>query len=176
MDEEWVLFFRDSAGRDVRVASTSKQAALIQAKELLRQHYVVHKLEGPDEVIDGRAIEEWVKAISGRRSAQAQARRERDARPPQRHRAHAPDRGRRRGRARRARMASLKFRPLRRLTCYAAVAGASLLAAMSTRSSSTASGWPVLPPMRAEHRPPRKTEKCVYEETNGWLQLRSGEV
>ena len=62
MDEEWVLFFRDSAGRDVRVASTSKQAALIQAKELLRQHYVVHKIEGSDEVIDGRAIEEWVKA------------------------------------------------------------------------------------------------------------------
>ena len=45
MDEEWVLFFRDSAGRDVRVASTSKQAALIQAREPLRQHYVVHKIE-----------------------------------------------------------------------------------------------------------------------------------
>jgi hypothetical protein len=26
------------------------------------QHYVVHKIEGPDEVIDKEAIEEWVKA------------------------------------------------------------------------------------------------------------------
>jgi hypothetical protein len=31
----------------------------------------------------------------------------------------------------------IEIRALRRLTCYAAVAGASLLAAMSTRSSST---------------------------------------
>jgi hypothetical protein len=42
--EEWVLFFRDSAGRDVRVASTSKQAALIEARGLLRLDYGVHKI------------------------------------------------------------------------------------------------------------------------------------
>ena len=62
MDEEWVLFFRDSAGRDAKVASTSKQAALIQARELLRLHYVVHKIEGRDEVLDKEEIEEWVRA------------------------------------------------------------------------------------------------------------------
>jgi hypothetical protein len=62
MDEEWVLFFRDSAGRDARVASTSKQAALIQARSLMRQHYVIHKIEGPDEVLDREEIEEWAKA------------------------------------------------------------------------------------------------------------------
>jgi len=62
MDEEWVLFFRDSAGRDERVASASKQVALIQARDLMRQHYAVHKIEGPDEVLDREAIEEWVKA------------------------------------------------------------------------------------------------------------------
>jgi len=39
-----------------------RASALIQARELLRQHYVVHKIEGPDEVIDSEAIEEWVKA------------------------------------------------------------------------------------------------------------------
>ena len=45
MDDEWVLFFRDNAGRDERVASASKQVALIQARDLMRQHYVVHKIE-----------------------------------------------------------------------------------------------------------------------------------
>ena len=62
MDDEWVLFFRDNAGRDERVASASKQVALIQARDLMRQHYAVHKIEGPDEVLDREAIEEWVKA------------------------------------------------------------------------------------------------------------------
>ena len=62
MAEEWVIFFRDSAGKDVEAALTDRQAALIQARGLTRQNYVVHKIEGPDEVIDSEAIEEWVKA------------------------------------------------------------------------------------------------------------------
>jgi hypothetical protein len=62
MAEEWVISFRDIEGADVHAASTGKQAALIQARELLRQHYVVHKIEGPDEVLDREEIEEWAKA------------------------------------------------------------------------------------------------------------------
>ena len=62
MAEERVISFRDSEGVDVHAASTSKQTALIQARGLLRQHYVVHKIEDPDEVIDRDEIEEWATA------------------------------------------------------------------------------------------------------------------
>jgi hypothetical protein len=60
--EEWVIFFRDSAGKDVEAAFTNREAALVQARGLMQQSYVVHKIEGPDEVLDREAIEEWVKA------------------------------------------------------------------------------------------------------------------
>lgn len=62
MAEEWVVSFRELEGAEVKVASTSKEAALVQARDLVRQRYTVESIEGPDEALDKEAIERWVEA------------------------------------------------------------------------------------------------------------------
>jgi hypothetical protein len=61
MSDGWVVFHRDVVdGRDLRTTSTSKEAALSLARDRIRQHPEVERIEGPNEVIDKEVIGRWV--------------------------------------------------------------------------------------------------------------------
>jgi hypothetical protein len=61
---DWSVVSREPVhGRDITSpASPSKEAALIRARDLRRQHHEIIRIEGPDGAIEKEEIEIWLAA------------------------------------------------------------------------------------------------------------------